>query len=163
MQKGGSFVVLFKDGNKKEVFLVFRSDYPIWVLTGGGIEENESPREAALREAKEETGFKVKITRKVGAYTRNQVNSLYTSYLFEGRVISGKFRPEFPGCKGRWFNVNKLPLSMTSRTSERIFDCINQKSGYFKKEGKKLWIFDNIHLLFLHPVAALKLFLKSLS
>lgn len=163
MKKGGSFVVLFKDDAKQEVFLVFRSDYPIWVTTGGGIEKGESPKEAALREAEEETGFKVKIVRKAGVYSRKQANSVYESHSFEGRVISGKFKPEFPGCKGKWFPVNKLPISMTSRTKERIFDCIKHKSVYFNKKSKRLWVFDNLHLMLIHPMAALKLFIKSIS
>ena len=61
MEQNGSTVVLFKDDSRKEVFLVFRSDYPIWVTTGGGAEPDETPEETALREAFEETGFKVKI------------------------------------------------------------------------------------------------------
>ena len=50
-KQDGAFVILFKDDSRKEVFLVFRSDYPIWVLTGGGIEKGETPEQAAVREA----------------------------------------------------------------------------------------------------------------
>ncbi len=163
MKKQASFVVLFKDNTQREVFLVLRSDYPIWVITGGAIEKGEPPKEAAIREAKEETGFKVKIVRKVGVYSRKQVNSVYKSHLFEGRVISGKFKPEFPGCEGKWFPVNKLPLSVISRTKERISDCIKHKSGYFKKKSKRLWAMDNLHLMLIHPITTIKLFLKSIS
>ncbi|MFV1917582.1 MAG: NUDIX hydrolase [Patescibacteria group bacterium] len=163
MKKHGSFVVLFKDDAKQEVFLVLRSNYPIWVITGGGVEKGESPKKAALREAKEETSFKVKIVRKVGVYTRKQANSVYKSNLFEGRVISGKFKPEFPGCKGEWFPINKLPFSTTSKTKERIFDCIEQKSDYFNKKSKRFWVLDNLHLMLLHPKATIKLFVKSIS
>jgi len=84
MPPDGSTVVLFKDDTKKEVFLVFRSDYPIWGTTGGAIEKNETPEEAALREAYEETGFKTKITKYCGTYqlTYNKL------HLYEGRIIS---------------------------------------------------------------------------
>ena len=163
MKKQASFVVLFKDNTQREVFLVLRSDYPIWVTTGGGVEKGESPKEAALREAQEETGFKVKIVRKVGVYSRKQANYVYKSHLFEGRVISGKFKPEFPGCEGKWFPVNKLPLSVISRTKDVIFDCIKHKSGYFNKKSKRFSIMDNLHLIRLHPIATIKLFLKSIS
>jgi 8-oxo-dGTP pyrophosphatase MutT (NUDIX family) len=110
MPPDGSTVVLFKDDTKKEVFLVFRSDYPIWGTTGGAIEKNETPEEAALREAYEETGFKTKIIKYCGTYqlTHNKL------HLYEGRIISGKFKPEFPGCKGKWFNVNQLPKDMVT-------------------------------------------------
>ena len=163
MKKHGSFVVLFKNDARQEIFLVLRSDYPIWVITGGAIEKGESPKEAAIREAKEETGFKVKIVRKVGVYSRKQASSIYSSHLFEGRIISGKFKPEFPGCKGKWFTVNKLPPNVISRTKERIFDCIKHESGYFNKKSKRFRIMDNLHLIRIHPVASIKLFLKSIS
>lgn len=90
---------MFKNDNREEIFLVYRSDYPIWVTTGGGMEPEESPKKAALREAEEETGFKIKITRAVGIYYTKEKGLTTRSYLFEGRVTSGKFRPEFPAHK----------------------------------------------------------------
>lgn len=51
------------------VLLERRSDCGLWSLPGGGIEPGESIIEAAVREAKEETGFTVKITRLVGVYS----------------------------------------------------------------------------------------------
>lgn len=162
MEKSGATVVLFKDDSRKEVFLVFRSDYPIWVTTGGNIEPDETPKEAALREAFEETGFKVKITRYVGLYRRKSGRVEHKSYLFEGWVVSGEFRPEFPGCKGKWFPIDKLPWSMTDRTREKIFDCIKCKSGEFEKKHRPLTLKNNFHLLLLHPVAAVRYIIKNL-
>ncbi len=152
MVKSGSTVVLFKNNAKKEVFLVFRSDYPIWVTTGGAIEDNETPEQAAIREAYEETGFKVKITDYCGVY--NLIN--HKSYLFEGRVISGKFRPEFPGCKGKWFSINNLPKDIIDRTKTKIFDAANHQEEAFEKEAEPLKLSNNFHLIIRHPLAFLK-------
>ncbi len=162
MEQNGSTIVLFKDDSQKEVFLVFRSDYPIWVTTGGGAEPDETPEETALREAFEETGFKVKIVRSVGLYQRKGGGVEHKSYLFEGRVVSGEFKPEFPGCKGQWFPVDKLPWSMTDRTREKIFDCIKHTSEQFEKEHQPLRLRNNLHLLLLHPVATIKYIVKNL-
>lgn len=155
----GSTVVLFKDNLRKEVFLVFRSDYPCWVTTGGGIEPGETPQEAALREAQEETRFKIKIVRKVGEYSFKKNGIDYQrSYLFEGRVVSGKFRPEYPGCKGKWFEVDKLPSDTVFSSRELIVDCLSNQTGYFKKEKDTIGIKENLHLVLLHPLAIFKFF-----
>lgn len=128
MKKDGSFIVLFKDDDRNKVFLVKRSDMPLWVLTGGEIEKKETPEEAGIREAIEETGFKIKLIRKVGLYNiiDGKDELLRKSYLFEGRVITGNFKPEYPGCLGRWFSVKKLPKEITKATIEKIQDARNQ-------------------------------------
>lgn len=67
MRKAAIAIIFSK--NEQEVLLVKRRDVPVWVLPGGGIEDNEAPEDAACREAFEETGVAVKIIRQVGAYT----------------------------------------------------------------------------------------------
>lgn len=48
----------------------------LWEFPGGGIETDESPERAVVREFKEETGFAVRVSAKYGVYRHN-----YTSYL----------------------------------------------------------------------------------
>jgi len=160
VKKQGSTVILLRDDNRSEVFLVFRSDYPLWGTTGGGIEAGETPKEAAIREAFEETGFQVEIINYMGLYKREDNRCIYESYLFEGRVLSGQFKPEFPGCKGRWFSIDKLPLSILDRTREKILDCRKSRLKPFKKPGRTLLLKNNLHLLVLHPIAAAKYVVK---
>lgn len=133
----GSFVVIFKDDSRKEVFLVLRSDKPIWNLPGGGIEDNESPEDTALRETFEETGFRISLTRKVGTYKNIDVqtgNVWNYAHLYEGRYLSGKFQPEFPGCEGEWFPVDALPDTTMPVTRMRIKDALEQAGKPFEKE-----------------------------
>lgn len=156
MKKDGSFLILFKNSKKEDVFLVFRSDYPVWVLTGGGIEEEENPDDAAIREAKEETGFNVKLIRKIGVY---KIQGRHI-HLYEGRVTSGIFQPEFPGCKGGWFNINYLPFSLISFTKQMINDSYNLEDRCFTKEiTREIGLYD-LKLLFCHPLATAQFFLS---
>lgn len=154
----GSHVVIFKDNKKEKVFLIFRSDYPVWGLVGGGIEKGESAEKAAMREAHEETGFEIRIVKELGVssiYKRGKF--IRKSYLFEGRKVKGKFIPEFPGCKGRWFDINQLPLKMLKHTKEKIL-TVAGKSKMPEQTEEKLT--DNLHLLFLNPISTIKFLLR---
>lgn len=157
-EKNGVFLILFKDNVRKEVFLVFRSDYPIWVLTGGGIEKGETAEKAALREAEEETGFKVKLIKKIGTYRvlNKKAELLRITFFFEGRRTDGDFKPEFPGCKGKWFNIESLPVDLTFRTKQKIFDALNFSGQSFIKTIKQEPVLDNFQILLRHPIAAVR-------
>ncbi|MGD8863603.1 MAG: NUDIX domain-containing protein [Myxococcales bacterium] len=52
------------------VLLMLRAELPVWCLPGGRIEPGETPEQAAVREAAEETGLQVRLTGRVGRYTR---------------------------------------------------------------------------------------------
>jgi len=52
------------------ILLVRRADDGRWCLPCGWVEPNESPEEAAVREAWEETGLRVEVRRLVGVFTR---------------------------------------------------------------------------------------------
>ncbi len=49
------------DPSTKKILLVEHKDYNRWVQPGGHIEDFETPEEAAVREAYEETGIKVRL------------------------------------------------------------------------------------------------------
>lgn len=52
------------------ILLQERADDGTWCLPGGYTEPNESPRETAVRETREETGLTVEPIELVGVYTR---------------------------------------------------------------------------------------------
>jgi 8-oxo-dGTP pyrophosphatase MutT (NUDIX family) len=73
-----------------------------WVIPGGGVEPNEEPADAAVREAWEETGLHVVPTRLLGVYGgpecqvtyRNGDEVSYLTLVFEARVLAGVPRPD---------------------------------------------------------------------
>ncbi len=133
--KDGSFVVLFRNNKKGKVFLVFRPDLRLWDLPGGGIEAGETPEKATVRESYEETGFKIKLSKKVGTYKNIDIKTggiWNTTYLFEGKVISGGFIAEFPGCKGQWFKINNLPEDIRPIVKIRIYDITHALKPFTK-------------------------------
>jgi ADP-ribose pyrophosphatase YjhB (NUDIX family) len=156
----GSFVVLLNKPRNK-VFLVFRSDYPVWVLTGGGIEKGESASKAAIREAKEESNFEVKIIRSVGVYNvGNKSEPNNKIHFFEGRRLGGKFKPEYPRCMGKWFDVDKLPARMTSFSKRAIDDTLNQTRNYIE-DKHSLFHLSDLKFFILEPRATIRYLLKT--
>lgn len=77
--------------SNKKVLLLHRSvGFRVWEFPGGGIEFGESPEEAAVREAKEETGLTVKS---IGLW---MVNSQVTPqkhhhiwFLYRCKIMNG--------------------------------------------------------------------------
>lgn len=150
----GSFVVLTRN-NREEVFLVKRSDFPVWEPQGGGIEDNETLETTAVREAYEETGFRIKIVRKVAEYTNPNSNKI-TSHVFEGKYISESFKPEYQGCEGKWFDINNLPPQMTATRKMMIKDCLENRNKLINRPEISAVSIQNLNLLFLLPLQSLK-------
>jgi ADP-ribose pyrophosphatase YjhB (NUDIX family) len=153
-KRAGSFIILTRK-NRKEVFLVKRSDFSVWECQGGGIERTETPETTAIREAYEETGFKVKILRNVAEYSDPKKNKI-VSHVFEGKYISGTYIPEYKGCEGKWFDVNNLPKQMTAMRRTMIEDCLNNRKDLIIRPEIPAVSIQNINLLFLLPLQSFK-------
>ena len=86
--KAAAIGIIFKE-HTPHVLLIKRKDIPIWVLPGGGIDDQETPEEAVIREIKEETGLQVSIERKCAEYfPENSLGSL--TNVFICKIISGE-------------------------------------------------------------------------
>lgn len=90
MPQLGVSVAILDDG---KILLTKREDFEVWCLPGGGVDPGESVAQAAVREALEETGLEVEITRLVGVYSRpnGRLGGLHL-ILFAARSIGGTLR-----------------------------------------------------------------------
>lgn len=106
IQPAAIAIVLDKTG--KKVLLVKRKDVPMWVLPGGGIDAEENPSYAVIREVFEETGLVVATNRQCAHYT--PINSLSSeTHLFICHPVSGSLLPSHETDDVAFFALDQLP------------------------------------------------------
>jgi len=94
VKAAGGIVCREGSSGETEIVVVHRPAYDDWTLPKGKVDSDETPEECALREVKEETGFRCELGRPVGctAYVdRRGRNKVACYWVME--VISGRFRP----------------------------------------------------------------------
>ena len=112
------------------VLLGKRAHPPIqgqWSIPGGVLEVGELVREAAVREAREETGLIVEPGELLGVYDRilrndqKRVQYHYVLVDFLCRPVGGELRADSDAAEARWFRRDELPeLKLADDTQEVI-------------------------------------------
>lgn len=100
----GVQVVIKRDN---QVLLTKREDFEVWCLPGGGLDSHETFVEAAIREAQEETGLEVRITRLIGVYSRPNENCY--NMAFEAEIVSGTMQTSREVIELDFFDPMNLP------------------------------------------------------
>jgi ADP-ribose pyrophosphatase YjhB (NUDIX family) len=100
------------------VVLVRRRHPPLqdeWSIPGGVLEVGELVREAAIREAREETGLNVEAGELLGVYDRilrnpeQRVRYHYVLIDFLCRRVAGELASASDAAEVRWFTREELP------------------------------------------------------
>ena len=112
------------------VVLVKRAHPPLqaqWSIPGGVLEVGELVRDAAVREAREETGLAVEPGELLGVYDRvlrdpgGRVQYHYVLVDFLCRRVSGELQAADDAAAVRWFTREELPaLNLAEDTLEVV-------------------------------------------
>src|SRR5215510_2146769 len=111
----GVGAIIIEDGR---VLLVKRAQRPLqaqWSIPGGVLEVGELVREAAVREAREETGLIVEPGELLGVYDRvlrnaeQRVQYHYVLIDFLCRCVGGELQAAGDAADVRWFTREELP------------------------------------------------------
>jgi len=138
----GTNIAIFADN---KVLLTLRKDFEVWCLPGGHIDQHEGFGQCAIREAYEETGLEVKLTRFVGSYNRlNWRDGLHHIHLFNAEVVGGMILPQPEEVLDiQYFPVSALPKDMFLAHRHRIIDASRNLIGVVKTEDVE-WPFPHI-------------------
>ena len=122
--------------DQNRVVLVKRAHPPLqaqWSIPGGVLEVGELVREAAVREAREETGLIVEPGELLGVYDRvlrdpeQRVQYHYVLIDFLCRRVGGEFFAGSDAAEVRWFTTEELAaLNLAEDTQDVI------KKGFLK-------------------------------
>ncbi|HEY6338646.1 MAG TPA: NUDIX hydrolase [Candidatus Sulfotelmatobacter sp.] len=121
------------------VVLVKRAHPPIqgqWSIPGGALEIGELVREAAVREAREETGLTIEAGELLGVYDRvlrdpgGRVHYHYVLVDFLCRRTAGEIQAADDAAEVRWFTRDELPaLNLAEDTLEVIYKGFARAAG----------------------------------
>ncbi len=124
----GATVAIIQAG---QILLTKREDFEVWCLPGGAVDPGESVAQAAIREAFEETGLEVQLTRLVGVYSKPgwSGGSLHL-ILFAAQPVGGRLQPAAAEVlDARYFARDALPEPLLLGHREQILDALNGVSG----------------------------------
>ena len=86
IEKDGKYLLIKRSKIKRGLPNVYPS---YWDISGGSVEENELPRETALREAMEEVNQKLQIDKIIHEDSQFDASkdTVFTRLVYEGRIV----------------------------------------------------------------------------
>lgn len=115
--------------DQKEILLI-EGPKRGWEMPGGQVEEGESLKEAAIREAKEETGIDIEILKFCGVF--QNVNESICNTMFLATPVGGKLKTSSESLNVRYFPVQEaLEIVTWKNFRQRIECCLNENMHPF--------------------------------
>jgi len=118
----GAFGIIVDE--QRRVLLCHRRDVDLWNLPGGGVEKGETPRQAVVREVKEETGFDVVVRWLAGIYVNAGRRKI--AFSFVCKVAGGKKKTSDESDAVKYFAFEHIPRYTYPYHVARIKDVLDK-------------------------------------
>jgi 8-oxo-dGTP diphosphatase len=108
IQKAGGVITRTNNGTT-EIYVIHRPRYDDWSIPKGHIDAGESPRDAALREVREETGLVCEVLRPLQPHLYNlPTGEQCETHYFEMRVLEEGAPTDSEADEGKWIPAGQL-------------------------------------------------------
>jgi 8-oxo-dGTP diphosphatase len=124
----------------KKIILIKRNTEPFkgkLAIPGGFVEAEETVEQAALREAKEETGLEVKLKGILGVYSdpKRDPRGRVTAIVFISKPVGGELKASSDAAKAEWVEIDKIDFNNLAFDHSKILrDYLK-----WKKEKETYW------------------------
>lgn len=100
---------------------------------GGFLKPGEHPEDGAVREAKEETGLDIKLTKFLGVYmdVYGKGGDDTINFYYVAKILRGKMEAKEDVTSLHWFPINNLPKKIAFKNTKDAFK--NLKKWYERK------------------------------
>ena len=137
----------------EKILLTKRRDFPVWCIPGGHLAPKESVPDAAIREAKEETGLDVEITGFVGLYSMpDKWQDGSCEIILRAQPVGGTLLTSTnETVDAAYFSRDELPFNLIGWQYHQVDDALAGKSGGLSILDARLSIGQNrenvLHLI----------------
>ncbi|WP_088105865.1 NUDIX hydrolase [Halalkalibacter urbisdiaboli] len=116
--------------NEHHEILLIKGPRRGWEMPGGQVEEGESIRDAAIREAKEESGIDIEIIKFCGIF--QNVSASVCNTLFVGKPIGGELTTSAESLEVGFFPIQQaLEMVTWNNFRQRIELCLDDSNQPF--------------------------------
>lgn len=135
-----SFVLIEKD----ERYLLIKEAAPKWeekwFFPGGGLKENESPEEGAIRETLEESGYRIDLKgiiyiRYHPSFLQDKMSIFYLAGISGGEI---KTTEDKHSLSVKWFSYEELLKLPLRQNMLQIIDTYRRHKGMIPLEAFKI-------------------------